>query len=105
MSSFGSFGRAREKKFRVVYFRSPSRSQPSKPDTPPVNAQTWAAATTHAIKSSRYQKLAALHLAPNVAIRPDHGCAWDIHDGTHNILISDDAVDTSTLQVRVEKDW
>lgn len=86
-------------------YRSTSRhshagrtAQHDKPKTPPVNPQSWAAANSLATKSNRYQKL-ALQLAPNVAIRPDHGCAWDIHDGTHNILVSDDAVDTRALQV------
>jgi hypothetical protein len=69
------------------------------PRTPPVNAQSWAAANSQAIKSNRYQKLAVLHLAPNVAIRPDHGSAWDINEGTHNTLISDDTVDNRALQV------
>lgn len=91
--------------------RSPSRlSQTARtvqqdvPGIPPVNAQSWAAANSHATKSHRYQKLAGLHLAPNVAIRPDHGCAWDIHDGTNNILISDDAVDSRALQVCTKSD-
>lgn len=86
----------------ALRFRSPSRRSRAGSTAviiPPVNPQSWAAAKCHAGKSNRYMQLTGLHLAPNVAVRPDHGCAWDIHDGTYNVLISDDAVDAQDLQV------